>query len=436
LVAQQPGSVAPNEPLELALQRCEARTGSSLLQCTALPRVAVLDANWRWLHVREGYENCYTSGWDVDRCGSEAQCAERCALEGVTRAKLADAYGVTSADGGLALQYVTGGNVGSRLYVGRSQGSAGLSYSLFRLKNREISMSVDVSELPCGLNAAAYLVEMDAHGDLGLGANKAGAAYGTGYGDAQCPKDLKFLAGTANFGARGSCATEIDLVEANAEALAWTLHPCSGSRGPCEGDACAQACDRPGADANAFRLGYRDFYGPGHKLDSSRAFTAVTQFITSDGTDEAPLVEVRRFYLQDGRVLQPPLVAGSMTDRSIAEQKRLFGEPDTFAEHGGMASLGSALDRGLVLVLSIWDDAATGMQWLDSTFPPGATGPGAVRGPCDTAVRRSVAELRAAHGGARARFGDIAVGPLNSTWRETASAPPSGGSGGRVDDGL
>lgn len=435
--AQQAGTVTPNEPPALALKRCQARASPSApLDCATLPRNVVLDANWRWLHVQEGYENCFAgSAWNTDRCGDEVTCAARCALEGVDAGKLGDTYGVAAkADGGLELRYVTGSNVGSRLYVARGEGSA-TAYSLFRLKNRELALTVDVSELPCGLNAAAYLVEMDAHGDLGRGANRAGAAYGTGYGDAQCPHDLKFVGGSANFGARGSCGTEIDIVEANVEALAWTLHPCSAPAGGCTGDACLRACDRPGADANTYRLGFRDFYGPGHALDSSKPFTAVTQFHTSDGTDAAPLAEVRRFYLQEGRLVWPPAPAARMTDDSVAEQKRTFGEPNNFAEQGGMEALGRALDRGLVMVLSIWDDPSTNMQWLDGTYPPGAQGPGAARGPCDASRSRTVAELRGAHGCARARFWDLAVGPLNSTWREEDPAPAPSPSSRPGDDG-
>lgn len=37
----------------------------------------------------------------------------------------------------------------------------------------------------------------------------------------------------------------------------------------------------------------------------------------------------------------------------------------------------------MVLVLSIWDDGAAYMNWLDSTFPVGSTKPGAARGTCD-----------------------------------------------------
>jgi hypothetical protein len=47
----------------------------------------------------------------------------------------------------------------------------------------------------CGINGALYFVKMDADGGLAkYPTNKAGAPYGTGYCDAQCPRDLKFIA--------------------------------------------------------------------------------------------------------------------------------------------------------------------------------------------------------------------------------------------------
>jgi len=68
---------------------------------------------------------------------------------------------------------------------------------LFYLKNREFSMDIDVSHLECGMNGAMYFVEMDEQGGKGLGHNQAGAKYGTGYCDAQCPHDIKFIEGEA-----------------------------------------------------------------------------------------------------------------------------------------------------------------------------------------------------------------------------------------------
>ena len=64
---------------------------------------------------------------------------------------------------------------------------------------------------------------MDADGGMGrYPGNRAGAAYGTGYCDAQCPHDVKFINGEANIvdwntttaeGSYGSCCTEMDIWE-------------------------------------------------------------------------------------------------------------------------------------------------------------------------------------------------------------------------------
>ena len=61
-------------------------------------------------------------------------------------------------------------------------------------------MTADMFFMPCGLNGAVYFVEMDADGGkeratASGGSNTAGAKYGTGYCDAQCPHDMKFMEG-------------------------------------------------------------------------------------------------------------------------------------------------------------------------------------------------------------------------------------------------
>lgn len=106
---------------------------------------------------------------------------------------------------------------------------------MFKLINKEFTVDVDVSKLPCGINGALYFVEMPANGDKGVGNNNAGAPYGTGYCDAQCPHDIKFIKGKANVlewdsstqhGKQGICCAEMDIWEANTMASAYTLHPC------------------------------------------------------------------------------------------------------------------------------------------------------------------------------------------------------------------
>ena len=70
---------------------------------------------------------------------------------------------------------------------------------MFQLKNREFTFTVDDSNMPCGLNGALYFTAMQADGGLSeYSGNKAGASYGTGYCDAQCPHDIKFINGEAN----------------------------------------------------------------------------------------------------------------------------------------------------------------------------------------------------------------------------------------------
>ena len=79
------------------------------------------------------------------------------------------------------------------------------TYEMFKLApDLEFTFDVDLSNLPCGLNGALYFVSMDADGGMKkYSGNKAGAKYGTGYCDAQCPRDLKFINGEV--GVVGCC---------------------------------------------------------------------------------------------------------------------------------------------------------------------------------------------------------------------------------------
>lgn len=69
-------------------------------------------------------------------------------------------------------------------------------YQTFTLQNNELAFDVDLSQIECGLNSALYFVAMDADGGKSkYSTNTAGAKYGTGYCDAQCARDLKFVGG-------------------------------------------------------------------------------------------------------------------------------------------------------------------------------------------------------------------------------------------------
>eukprot|EP00662_Eupelagonemidae_sp_cell21_P041649 gene41649-65888_t len=259
---------------------------------------------------------------------------------------------------------------------------------MFKLKNREFTFDVDVSALPCGLNGALYFVDMDADGGMSkYPGNKAGAKYGTGYCDAQCPQDVKFINGEANSegwapsasdpnsgkGKYGACCTEMDIWESNQWASAFTPHACSVDQlTRCSGTDCGAGadrfngvCDKNGCDFQTFRLGDKGFFGPGsnHTVDSTKPVTVVTQFITSDGTDTGDLAEIRRVWVQGGKVIDTPKLSvggegpyNSISDKFCASELKSFADNTNFLQKGGLKQMGKAMDDGVVLVMSLWDD--------------------------------------------------------------------------------
>eukprot|EP00420_Gonyaulax_spinifera_P030000 CAMPEP_0197872370 /NCGR_PEP_ID=MMETSP1439-20131203/2488_1 /TAXON_ID=66791 /ORGANISM="Gonyaulax spinifera, Strain CCMP409" /LENGTH=469 /DNA_ID=CAMNT_0043491361 /DNA_START=64 /DNA_END=1473 /DNA_ORIENTATION=- len=442
-VAQQAGSQHAEGGPAMTLQTCTKGAG-----CSEEAALVTLDANWRWAHSAGGYANCYKdSQWDKTLCPDGKTCAANCALETVSSQGYANSYGIKPTPGGIELQFVTrtqyGSNFGSRVYMLEQGGS---SYRMFKLKNREFALDVDVSQLPCGLNGAVYFVEMDKLGGKG-GGNKAGAKYGTGYCDAQCPHDVKFIGGEANvknwngtanppIGHYGVCCAEMDIWEANSRSTAYTPHPCS-IEGPqrCEGTTCgdnergeryAGVCDKDGCDFNSYRMGQRGFYGLGSSfdVDTSKPVKVVTQFLTADGTDSGDLVEIRRFYTQEGKIIPNsnatilgPGAGNSITDSFCSSQKSAFGDIDDFKKKGSLKKMGEALDRGMVLVLSLWDDSQVNMLWLDAAYPTdqSATKPGVARGPCPGGFSSTPSFLRTAYPQASVKFTDVSVGEIGST---------------------
>lgn len=246
---QQVGTLTAETHPALTVQKCAA--GGS---CTTTSASVVLDSNWRYLHVTSGSTNCYTGNeWDTSLCPDPATCAANCALDG---ADYVGTYGITTSGNALTLKFVTHGpfstNIGSRVYLMASE----TEYQLFNLKNQEFTFDVDVSNLPCGLNGALYFTQMDADGGASrFPTNKAGAKYGTGYCDSQCPHDIKFINGqvwcstvllfsilltfwiqanildwtpsatdpNSGAGMFGTCCTEMDIWEANCEFVDITV---------------------------------------------------------------------------------------------------------------------------------------------------------------------------------------------------------------------
>ncbi|KAJ7726335.1 cellulase [Mycena maculata] len=452
--AQQAGTQMAETHPTLPAQQCTASG------CTSVATSVVLDSNWRWLHSVNSTTNCYTGNtWDATLCPDPTTCAKNCALDG---ADYSGTYGITTQNGALTLKFVTGSNVGSRVYLMANT----TSYHLLQLLNQEFSFDVDMSNLGCGLNGALYLSEMPADGGISA-TNTAGAKYGTGYCDSQCPQDMKFINGAANIvnwtadatdantgtGATGTCCNEMDIWEANKNAAAFTPHVCSSDGlTACTGDACGNGatnrydaiCDKDGCDFNSYRLGDQTFLGPGLTVDTNSKFTVVTQFVAPAGT----LTQINRLYVQNGKVIQnsntniagiTPVV-NSITDTFCNQQKTAFGDTNSFESRGGLAVMGKALAKGMVLALSIWDDYAAGMYWLDSTYPTNGsvTAPGVARGPCST-TSGNPTTIESTEASNSVIFSNIKWGAIGSTFSAngttttTTSAPtgptqPTGGS--------
>ena len=72
--AQQAGILETEQKPTITLKECTLSGG-----CTSRQAKLTLDANWRWVHETDGFQNCYTGDrWDTGRCSDPAQCAQNC----------------------------------------------------------------------------------------------------------------------------------------------------------------------------------------------------------------------------------------------------------------------------------------------------------------------------------------------------------------------
>jgi len=441
--AQKPGTLKTEAHPSLTVSTCTVSGG-----CTTENKSVTIDQNWRWLHETGETHNCYTGNlWSDTLCSNVTECISNCAVEGADE-EYAETYGVNATGDALELGFVTTGqysrNVGSRTFLMEDEEN----YKMFMLKNKEFTFDVDVTQLPCGLNGALYFVQMDADGGKAkYPTNTAGAKYGTGYCDAQCPHDLKWINGEPNLldwvpsstdanagtGRYGTCCVEMDIWEANIISTAYTAHSCAvGNQTRCEGVDCGDnasgdrfngVCDKNGCDLQTYRLNNKTFYGNGtsFELDSSKPMTVVTQFITADNTDTGALKEIRRFYKQGSKIVHTPTLAvgsygsySSLSTDYCTAEKNYFADGTNFLEKGGMSSMDDAMEKGMVLVMSIWDDHDVNMLWLDSTYPVNGTSPGDARGTCNSSsgvpatVERVVPD-------SKVTYSNIKIGEIGST---------------------
>ncbi len=232
----------------------------------------------------------------------------------------------------------------------------------------------------------------------------------------------------------------MDVWEANSQATAYTPHACSiDGQTQCEGTDCGDdatgerysgLCDKDGCDFNSYRMGDTTFMGTGMTVDTSSIITVITQFITADNTTTGALSEIRRMYVQDGVLIHNSFSTfdtlteyNSITDDFCAAQKTLFGDENSFASQGGLSKMGDSFDAGMVLVMSLWDDHAVNMLWLDSDYPTNADAsePGVSRGSCAT-TSGVPSDVEAQSPDASVTFSNMKYGPIGSTYGYTSEA--------------
>lgn len=287
--------------------------------------------------------------------------------------------GVTTSGGTLKQKLVTTyngkKNIGSRLYLLASDEK---NYELFSFVGKELSYDVDLSEIPCGVNAALYTVEMTKDGKGGENSNRGGgAAYGEGYCDAN------YVGGTG-------CA-EFDIQEANNQANVFTTHTCQ-ALGQISSNG---QCDNGGCGFNAYRYGGKDFWGT--TVNPKQKITIVTQFIGS-GT----LTEVRRKYVQGGKVINNPnlLIYNTANYDSISEGFCKTAGHQVDGWHA-LSQMGASFNKGHTLVFSLWD--SNDMGWLDA----------GEYGPCGSPSKDSI---EAANPGMTVTWSNIKFGDIDSTY--------------------
>jgi len=334
-----------------------------------------------------------------------------------------------SVDGDVLTLTYGKGVGGPRVYMIEEEGVN--KNTMFSLVNQEFTFDVDLSEMPCGYNAALYFV--------GMSENEGQAEDGTSYCDAQA--------------VAGTFCSEMDIMEANTVAQQVTTHACIDACGSwTEGvDACKgtqgqqkTVCDQNGCGLNPFRYGpgtswntetnNAKWFGPSNKydLDSSEKFTVVTQF----KADSSGLTNITRFYMQNGKRIDLPTLyvlkptdgqhMQGFVDPSITEDfcTDIYDKWNGDASLTPLAQIGKNMEKGMVLAMSAWysqetyqggrpadGQSQTGMSWLDGINEWG--GKSIKSGPCDSTTTEG--------DGHYAKFSNIRIGDIGTTLSQAST---------------
>jgi len=205
-----------------------------------------------------------------------------------------------------------------------SNGFAPDTFKQLYLLDQTLSFTVDLANVGCGCNAAFYLVNMPAYAQNGQ-------ADPTKCGDYYCDAN----------NVCGEWCPEMDIFEANNQAVQVTPHKCDPMQGKwyphCDGGGCGINTfhNNPGA------LGT----GANHIINTQNPFNVAISFITSNGE----LSRINTVFSQNGRQFS-------------------FSHDDGRCGGGYLSALTGAFKTGMVVAISYWGDLGNGMSWLD--VPP------------------------------------------------------------------
>lgn len=174
--AQTPGEGEEVHP-KITTYRCSKADG-----CKEATNYIVLDALAHPVHQLDNSYNCGDWGNKPNEtaCPDLESCQKNCIMDPVADYSK---YGISTEGDALRLQQLLDGKVVSpRVYL---LDETKERYEMLSLTGNEFTFDVDTTKLPCGMNSALYLSEMDATGAQSE-LNPGGAYYGTGYCDAQC----------------------------------------------------------------------------------------------------------------------------------------------------------------------------------------------------------------------------------------------------------
>jgi len=151
---------------KITTYRCTKSAG-----CKPETNYIVLDSLAHPVHQVGSNLDCGTWGNSANAtvCPTKEACAENCIMEGVTDYSQ---YGITTKGDALRLQMIVNGNtVSPRVYL---LDKTEQNYEMTKFTGGEFAFDIDAKKLPCGMNGALYLSEMEPDGGKST-LNKGGA---------------------------------------------------------------------------------------------------------------------------------------------------------------------------------------------------------------------------------------------------------------------